>query len=86
MKITKSNLYLACFLFVDILFVFFTQSKSKRCSLRQLLIQTDNSFHEIPPISFIYMCYYLYFKSILFKTEIGQNLPQDLTIYCCYQF
>ena len=86
MKITKSNLYLACFLFVDILFVFFTQSKSKRCSLRQLLIQTDNSFHEIPPISFIYMYYYLYFKSILFKTEIGQNLPQDLTIYCCYQF
>ena len=85
MKITKNNLYLACFLFVDILFVLFTQSKSKRCSLRQLLIQTDNSFHEIPPISFIYMCYYLYFKSILFKTEIGQNLPQDLTIYCCYQ-
>ena len=29
--------------------------------------------------------YNFYFKCILFTTQIGQNLRQNLTIWCCYQ-
>ena len=46
------------FLFVDILFLFFAQSKSKWFSLRHFLIQTDKSFMYIFIIS-ISKTYYL---------------------------
>ena len=50
----KSNtLFSLLFLFVDLLFLLFAQSKLK-FSLRQFLIQTDISIHKIPPISFMY--------------------------------
>ena len=50
------------FLFVDIFFFFFRQSKSKWFSLQQFLFQTDNSFHKILPITFMYILLFLFQK------------------------
>ena len=50
---TKGDLYLAIFFFVDSLFLFFAQFKSKWFTLKHFLIQTDNSIHKIPLISFM---------------------------------
>ena len=46
-------------------------------SLRQFLIQTDDSLHKILPISFMYIL--SFFKNILCKTQIVQNPCQNLT-------
>ena len=50
------------FLFVDIFFSFFTQPKSKWFSLQQFLFETDNSFHKLLPITFMYILLFLFQK------------------------
>lgn len=49
------------FFIINILLLFFTQSKPKWFFLRPFLIQTDNSFHKILPLCFIYILLFLFF-------------------------
>lgn len=48
------------FLFFDILFLFFTLSKSKWFSVRPFLIKTDYSYRKISPVSFLYTLSFLF--------------------------
>ena len=68
---TKSDLNLAflfCFV-VDSLFLFFVQFKSKWFTLQQFLIQTDNSIHKIPLISFMYFLSFLFWTYTILNVD-----------------
>ena len=68
MKTTKGNLV------VVILLLFFTQSKSKWFFVRQFLIQTDNSFHKTPPLSFMYMLLFIFQKHTILNTDWAESV------------
>ena len=58
----RQSLFSLFYLFVDIWFLFFTQAKLKWFFLRLFLIQTDNWFHKIPRINFMYILLFLFQK------------------------
>ena len=66
---TKGDLYLAIFFFVDSLFLFFAQFKSNWFTLQHFLIQTDNSIHKIPLISFMSFLSFLFWTHTILNAD-----------------
>ena len=84
MKIRKGNLYLVCFFYLLISYSYSLHNLNRSGFLYNSsfkMITQSIKFHRYAPCTL----HNFYFKNIPFKTQIGQNLRQDLTIQC-YQF